>query len=120
MPDNYERRTEQRLRYQWPIWFAENKDCEITQGQMVDISSKSAAFNCYNDRGHQYIGQHILSRFSIPRYDTDDSFDIMNFTRWGQICRIENINPFMRRIAIRFSEPLPIKPGEQAVAHAFA
>lgn len=114
MQNNDERRTEQRLRYQWPIWFAENTESGMSQGQMVDISSKSAAFTCYANGDCRYPGQHIISRFSIPRYGTDDSFDMANFTRSGQICRIESINPFIRRIAVRFYEPLPFKPGEQA------
>ncbi len=119
MQDNNERRTEQRLRYQWPIWFAENPDQNLSQGQMVDISSKSAAFNCYADNGCPYIGQQVTSRFSVPKYGSDDSFDMANFVRSGQICRIDNINPFMRRIAVRFYEPLPFKPGEQRAALAF-
>ncbi len=117
---NYnERRTEQRLRYQWPIWFAENTESNREQGQMVDISSKSAAFTCYADGSYRYPGQHIISRFSVPRRGPDDSFVMANFTRYGQICRVEKINPFMHRIAVRFFEPLPFKPGEQAVEMAY-
>jgi hypothetical protein len=36
-----------------------------------------------------------------------------NFTRSGHICRIDNINRFLRRIAVQFAEALPFKPGEQ-------
>ena len=46
-----ERRTEQRLRYYWPIWFAENFDDTLSQGQMVDVSSRGAAFTCYSHDG---------------------------------------------------------------------
>jgi hypothetical protein len=118
MPDNNERRTEPRLRYCWPVWFAENTNCDLSQGQMVDVSSKSAAFTCYNDYGHQYVGQPIVSRFSVPRYGPDNSFELANFTRTGQICRIDQINPFMQRIAFRFHQPLPFKPGERIAENA--
>jgi hypothetical protein len=114
MEDQNERRTEQRLRYHWPVWFAEDFDGMLNQGQMVDISSRGAAFTCYNDCGHHYTGQTITARFSVPRFGADDSFDMANFTRTGHICRVEEVNPFMRRIAVQFAEPLPFKPGEQA------
>ena len=114
MEQQDERRTEQRLRYHWPVWFAEDFDGLLNQGQMVDISSRGAAFTCYNDTGHHYTGQNITARFSVPRFGSDDSFDMTNFTRNGHVCRVEEVNPFMRRIAVQFAEPLPFKPGEQA------
>ena len=115
-----ERRMEQRLHYYWPIWFSENPDYSLTQGQMVDVSSTGAAFTCYADQDCPYLGQHLTTRFSVPKYGCDDSFDIADFTRSGNVCRIENINPFMRRIAIQFSQPLPFKPGEQVEAQLAA
>lgn len=113
MENNNERRTEQRLRYYWPIWFSENPDENLTQGQMVDVSSRGAAFTCYADYKCPWLGQQIATRFSVPRYGCDDSFDLADFTRSAHVCRVESINPFMRRIAIKFTNPLPFKPGEQ-------
>ena len=120
MENSDERRTEQRLRYYWPIWFAENPDHNLTQGQMVDVSSNGASFNCYADQECPHLGQNITTRFSVPKYGCDDSFDIADFTRSGHVCRIDCINPFMRRIAIQFGNPLPFKPGEQIEAQAAA
>ena len=111
-----ERRTEQRLRYFWPIWFAEDPNEALAQGQMVDVSSRGAAFTCYADDGCPYLGQHITARFSVPRYGPDDSFDMANFTRSAHVCRIDNVNSFLRRIAVQFAEALPFKPGEQNTA----
>jgi hypothetical protein len=108
-----ERRTEQRLRYYWPIWFAENFDDTLAQGQMVDISSRGAAFTCYADNDCPYPGQHITARFSVPHYGPDDSFDMESFTRSAHVCRVEDVNSYLRRIAVQFAEPLPFKPGEQ-------
>ena len=113
MDNNIERRTEQRLRYHWPIWFAQDFNGELTQGQMVDLSSKSASFTCRADDTCPYLGQQITTRFSVPRYGENDSFDMANFTRSAQICRVDQLNDFLRRVAAQFGQPLPFKPGEQ-------
>ena len=114
MDRDNERRTEQRLRYYWPIWFAENIDHQLSQGQMVDISSRGAAFTCYAEQECPHPGQHITARFSVPRYGEDEAFDMANFTRSGHVCRVESVNGFLSRVAVQFAEPLPFKPGEQA------
>ncbi|OHB79330.1 MAG: hypothetical protein A2Z25_23130 [Planctomycetes bacterium RBG_16_55_9] len=113
MEENSDRRREQRLRYYWPIWFAEDVNRALSQGQMVDISSRAAAFTCYAGDGCPYHGQHITARFSVPCYGSDDSFDMKNFTRSGYVCRVDNVNGFRRRVAVQFAEPLPFRPGEQ-------
>lgn len=113
MEENNDRRREQRLRYYWPIWFAEDVNRTLSQGQMVDISSKAAAFTCHAVDGCPYFGQHITARFSVPCYGSDDSFDMADFTRSGYVCRVDNVNSFLRRIVVQFAEPLPFKPGEQ-------
>jgi len=113
MDENNERRTEQRLRYYWPIWFAEDFGKKISQGQMVDISSRGAAFTCYADDSCLHPGQQITARFSVPRYGPDDSFDMANFTCSGHVCRVDNVSSFLRRVAFQFAEPLPFRPGEQ-------
>lgn len=114
MEQTAERRREQRLRYHWPVWFAEDFDETLSQGQMVDISSTGAAFTCHADETHPYPGQEITARFSVPRFGQGDSFGMENFTRSARICRVENVNNFLRRIAVQFVEPLSFKPGEQA------
>ena len=120
MDTTNERRTEQRLRYYWPIWFSENFDDALSQGQMLDVSSKGAAFTCYADNDCPYPGQHITARFSVPHYGPDDSFDMANFTRSAHVCRVQDVNSFLRRIAVQFAEPLPFKPGEQNAAESYA
>ncbi len=109
-----ERRSEQRLHYYWPIWFAEDFDGVLSQGQMLDISSRGAAFTCYADDSCPYPGQDVTARFSVPCFGPNDSFDMANFTRAAHICRVDEMNNFVRRVAIQFAEPLPFKPGEQA------
>jgi hypothetical protein len=114
MENFVERRREQRLRYHWPVWFAEDFKETLTQGQMVDISSGGAAFTCHADENCPYTGQQITARFSVPRFGSEDSFDMTSFVRVGHICRVENVNSFIRRVAVQFAEPLSFKPGEQA------
>ena len=106
-----ERRSEKRLRYSWPIWFGHDFDDELTQGQLVDLSSRGVAFTCYADRC-PYPGDRITARFSVPRYGPNWSFNLENCVRDGRICRVEEINPYVRRIAVQFAEPLPFHPGE--------
>jgi len=118
MEEIIERRREHRLRYQWPIWFAEDFNEVLSQGQMVDISSGGAAFTCSADESCPYPGQRVTARFSVPRFALDSSFDMASFTRHGRVCRVEEINGFVRRVAIQFAEPLPFKPGEQVGADA--
>jgi hypothetical protein len=113
MEETTERRAEQRLRYYWPIWFAEDFNEALSQGQMIDISSRGAAFTCYDDGSCPYLGQHITTRFSVPRFGPDDSFDMANFARSGHISRVEEVNSYLRRVVVQFAEPLPFKPGEQ-------
>ena len=113
MEENKDRRTEQRLRYYWPIWFAEDVDDTLLQGQMADLSSSTAAFTCYAHDGCPNEGQHLTVDFSVPRYSSEGSFDITNFTRSSYVYRIDNVNSFLRRIVVQFVKPLPFKPGEQ-------
>jgi len=104
-----ERRVEKRLRYNWPVWFAENFEGMLSQGQMVDVSSSGAAFTCYADTC-PYPGQPITTKFSVPQYHTDDSFDLKNFVRSAKVCRVEDTGPYTRRVAVQFATPLPFKP----------
>ena len=110
-----ERRREPRLCYNWPVWFAENFNDELSQGQMVDLSSRGAAFTCYADERCPRSGQQVTARFSVPQYGPDDSFDMVDFVRSGHVCRVEGVNNALRRISIQFSEALPFRPGERAV-----
>ena len=113
-----ERRGEKRLRYHWPIWFAEDFNGLLSQGQMVDVSSNGASFTCSANNSCPYPGQTVTTRFSVPRFDGDNSFNIASFTRHCHICRIDDINSFTKRVAIQFAEPLPFKPAQQTQGKA--
>ncbi len=113
MKQKSERRREKRLRYHWPVWFAEDFNEILLQGQMVDVSSTAAAFTCYPDQNCPYPGQPITARFSVPCFSSDNSFNLANFTRSGSVHRVDKVSNFLSQIAIQFAEPLPFKPGEQ-------
>jgi hypothetical protein len=113
MTTTSERRTERRLNYHWPIWFAEDFRGELSQGQMADVSSRAAAFTCYADERCPHPGQHVTARFSVPRYGPDESFDLSDFVRSGHVCRVDGVNSALRRVVFQFAEPLPFHPGEQ-------
>jgi len=108
-----ERRREKRLNYHWPVWFAEDFTDMLSKGQMVDVSSGGAAFTCFANES-PYQGQYITTRFSVPRYEPDNSFNLENHVRSGFVCRVENVNAHMKKIAIQFAQPLLFRPGEQA------
>jgi hypothetical protein len=84
---------------------------------MVDVSSGGAAFTCYADAGCPWPGQHITARFSVPRYQPENDFDVTDFIRTGYIFRIDDVNHGLRRVVLRFFEPLPFSPGEQPNMH---
>ena len=88
---------EQRLCYHWPIWFAQDQNDDLSQGQMVDLSSKGAAFTCYADDRCPYPGQYLTARFSIPQYGRDNSFDMVDFVRSGHVCRVDGVNNAKRQ-----------------------
>ncbi len=120
MERNDERRKSMRLHFRWPVWFAENFNETLLQGQMQDVSSSGMAFTCNTNEGHIYIGQNITIRFSVPRFGADDSFGVADFIRSGHICKVDHVNNNLRRIALQFSEQLPFDPAEEAGKEAAA
>ena len=108
-----DRRIEQRLRYHWPVWFAEDFEGALSQGQMVDVSSGGAAFTYYPEDYCPHPDQYITTRFSVPSFGDDESFEMTNYIRKARVCRVDHVNDFMRRIVVQFTQELPFKPGEQ-------
>jgi hypothetical protein len=112
-PSFEEHRREQRLRYPRAIEFAGESIEGFSEGQMVDVSSGGMAFTCRAGKGCPRPGQKLTTRFFVPRFNSDGSFDALDFTRLGRTCRVDDVNKYLRRIAVQFAEPLPFKPAEQ-------
>ncbi|MCK4885962.1 MAG: PilZ domain-containing protein [Planctomycetes bacterium] len=110
-----ERRREKRLNYLWPIWFAQEQELNknITQGQMVDVSSGGAAFTCHADENCPYPGQEILLKFSLPRYESNNEYYMASFSRQGYVKRVDQVDRFIKKVATQFATPLPFSPSLQ-------
>jgi hypothetical protein len=96
------------------VWFADDFDDILTQGQMVDVSSGGAAFTCYTDRCPAR-GERITARFSVPKFEDEESYELANFIRDGLICRIDDLGPYVKRVAVQFAEPLPFSPAARRI-----
>lgn len=114
MDRHNELRTENRLFYRWPIWFADDSAGELMQGQIVDISSEAVAFTCYTYEIYLVPSQKITAHFSVPLCGLGGSFAVRNFSRAGYTYRIDQLNDALCRVTTQFIEPLPFRPGEQA------
>jgi hypothetical protein len=112
MDNNSQRRREERLDYQWPVWFSENFTQTMAQGLMVDVASGGIAFICDHSGADLKDGQHLTIRFSIPRFEGDDPTATVSITRTGNIRRIEDLKDGSRRVAIEFDTPLAVRPAE--------
>ena len=97
----------------WPIWFYDDYDTRIIQGQLIDISSKAAAFTYYTHEKLLLPNQRIIAHFSTPVYGLSDSFAIRDFIRSGRILNIYQMDALIYRIATEFEDALNFKPGEQ-------
>jgi hypothetical protein len=104
--------------YNWPIWFADDFNKEPSQGQMVDISSKAAAFTCHAYESHLFSGQQITTHFSVPLSGLGDSFAMRNFIRSGCTYRVDHVSSLLCRVTVQFVELLPFRPGEQTNSEA--
>lgn len=114
MEKTEERRREERLRYQWPVWFSEDFKQSVSEGLMVDVASGGIAFTCKAEDNCPHAGQRLVTRFSIPSFTDDNSSAMRSFTRAGSVVRIDTLKGNLCRVAIQFEEPLSLKPCEQA------
>ena len=114
MDEGRERRTEDRLRHQWPVMFSEDFTKRIDQGLMVDVSSGGIAFTCGTETDYPQPGQELTVQFSLPRSDQLDPSALVSITRTGRVRRVDKVNESIFRVAIQFNKPLTLKPCEQA------
>jgi len=114
MDKSIERRREERLRYQWPVLYAEDFTERISYGVMVDVSSGGIAFTCSAEEGCPEPGQELKVQFSIPRSENEDDSAVVSITRKGRVCRVDEVSGSVRCVALQFDEPLSLKPCEQA------
>lgn len=104
MKTTKERRSENRLHYELPVWFAEGSADPSVQAVMVDISSGGIAFICDADVNCPPLGQQLTMRFNVPRYGIDCS-DMHEITRTGCVFRINELDESRHRVAVQFDDP---------------
>lgn len=104
MKKTQERRREERLHYELPVWFAQGSEEPSCKGIMVDISSGGMAFICDADENCPSMGQQLTLRFSVPRNGRDCS-DMYEITRTGCVFRTNDISESRQRLAIKFDNP---------------
>jgi len=118
MDENKERRREERLGYQWPVWFSEDFAQTMSQGLMVDVASGGIAFRCASKDQCPEKDQHLTVRFSIPRFEGDDPTATVSITRTGHVCRVEAQKGGIYQVAIQFDQPLGLRPAEASSLNA--
>ncbi len=111
-PSPQERRSEERLRYFWPIWYSADGSLDIQQGRMVDLSSGGVSFLAPTG-GNPEAGDQIWLRSSYPLLE-QGSFGMASFTSLGRVLRSEKAGPMRCRLAVKFAEPLEHRPAEAA------
>ncbi len=107
-----ERRSEQRLRYFWPVWYSSDGSLDIQQGRMIDLSSGGVSFVAAAGT-HPDEGEQIWLRSSYPLVQ-DGGFGMASFTTVGRVLRNETVGPLQRRLAVKFETALEHSPAEVA------
>jgi len=114
MDEKTNHRTEERLRYQWPVWFGADTAQAGFLGLMIDVSSGGLAFTCPVDGCRLQEGQRLTVRFDIPQFSRpDDPQAMAGVLRTGWVRSIVTRGDIYR-IGLQFDQPLSLKPGEEA------
>lgn len=107
-------RSEERLCYQWPVWFGEDTAQAGFLGLMIEVSSGGLAFACPVDRCRFQEGQRLTVRFDIPQFSRpDDPQAMTGVLRTGWVCSVVTGGDTYR-IGFQFDQPLSLKPGDEA------
>ncbi|MEJ2703906.1 MAG: PilZ domain-containing protein [Sedimentisphaerales bacterium] len=109
MKQTTNRRKAPRLRYRVTVRFSDASTGRgvTSEGQMLDVSSGGLAFRCYADESCPHEGQQLVTQFSIPNSEVQGR-PKMQFARIGCVLRVQQVNPSLRNVAVRFDEPLPV------------
>ena len=92
-----ERRSEQRLRYFWPIWYSNDGNLDIEQGRMLDLCSGGLSFLApVGD--YPEPGDALWLRSSYPVVK-NGVFGMASFTTMGRVLRNEELSPVHRDVA---------------------
>ena len=104
MNSKIERRSEQRIRFNWPVWFGYEENGEFFQGQIVDLNRQGMSFVVNSNRCPQ-LGSHIIARFSYP-LTLAGGFQMGNFFQWAKVIRSDRQIGQPPRVALRLNGPI--------------
>ena len=107
-----EKRSEKRLVFGWPMQFCREKDKDFIQGQMVDVSRTHAAFTC-NPQFNPDSKDVLVVKITVPEYTSKDKFEKRDYIRFCTLFRVDQMSPLLKLIVVKFTAPLPFRPGEQ-------
>lgn len=107
-----EKRSENRLEYNWSVWFAANFEDKLKEGTMHDLTSESASFLCQKSQSPQK-GDKIILNFTIPRLDKECKSEGVSYSRSGIVCRVDDFKEKQNRVVLRFNLPLDMHPAEK-------
>jgi len=107
----HDRRGEPRLKFAWDAQLYLTDARTGTPGRMVDLNSEGAAL-LLDVSKELHPGQPVELRLTYPRV-TDGQFHILHHCRWGTVLRTDFYNPALKRVVLRFQEPLLDRPGVQ-------
>ena len=114
---NIDRRREPRLRYSWDGQVYLNNIRGGIATRMVDLNSEGAALLLEN-RNSIWTGQELELGLMYPRI-VNGSFDILHNHLQGTVYRNEWYNTSLRRVVVRFDQPLAESPavGNEYIFH---
>ena len=99
-----DRRSEDRIRFNWPVWFGYEDNGEFFQGQIVDLNRQGLSFTV--DSSHcPRTGSHIVARFSYP-LTKGGGFQMGRFFQWAQVIRVDHLTNQAPRVALRLNRPM--------------
>ncbi len=102
-----EKRTNDRIKFSWPLWFAYEGNDEVFRGQIQDLNQQHVSFTV-DQHVCPHVGQHIMTRFSYPRSE-EDQFDMDSYLHWGEVIRVDCVDWNHRRVAMRLHEQVKLK-----------
>jgi hypothetical protein len=105
-----ERRSERRLKYEYPMRFARASKNFIYRGGLENVNSKAAAF-CYKRNEVKKDLKHVEIKAILPYIDADGKeFSYYRIQRKGKVIRIDRIDDKYDRAVILFDTPIPFEP----------
>ena len=107
MSTHNDRRSEVRIRFSWPLWFAFDNHPTMHRAQILDMNQHAVSFLC--DGNTPVPGQHVNTRFSYPQVG-NEGFEMGSYWHWGQIQRVKELHGGRKHVVMTLDAPLETHP----------